>query len=145
MEYVREEGTYINGRPVRLLGSFQTNGAGAVTIIRDGHSFAVASVARISAGLFEVTFDAGYPIPERCVFEHCWGTPLAAQTTIGKWDVVAASYNSSTRKVRFQFVKIGALAAPTTLALSITADADAGERVNFELIGSISSSGTDLA
>lgn len=141
----RERGGYANGEIVRLYGSFQTNGASAPTVLRDGHAF-LFTVARISAGLFEITFASdGFPIPEKLVTERAWGTPAGAPTLIGKWDVVAGSYSQTTRKFRVQFTKIGALAAPTTLALSVTADADTGERVSFELVGSINSAGTDLA
>jgi len=91
-EVTSEAGTYALGAVVRLYGSFQTNGSSAVTVIRDGHSSIISSVTRISAGLFEVTIDSGFPIPEKLVTERAWGTPIATPVTIGKWDMVAGSY-----------------------------------------------------
>lgn len=144
----RDRGSYANGEVVRIFGSFQTNAATAPTVLRDGRA-ALFSVVRVSAALYEITLNTGadaYPIPERLIVEpRVWGAPAASPSVIGKWDYVAGSYNSTTRKFRIQFTKIGVLTAPTALALSIVTDADTGERVSFEIVGSINSAGTDVA
>lgn len=137
--------TYANGTLVKLIGSFKYTAAGnLVDTIRDGHSFVVATVTRVSAGLYEVTFDAGFPIPEIPITERAWLSISATPTTVCKAEYVVGSWNQSTRKFRIVVTKIGAIAAPTVLALAIT-DPDDQSRIHFEVVGSINSAGTDLA
>jgi hypothetical protein len=141
----REEGGYARGDVIRLYGGFKYTASGnVVDTIRDGNSKCVASVTRVSAGLYEVTFDTGFPIPERLVTARAW---VRQSTTVGKVlfaHVPESTYSQSTRKFRIQTIVVGdvALSAYTDPAAG---DPDDQARVEFELIGSISSIGTDPA
>lgn len=143
-----ESGGYANGVVVRLCGSFKYTAAGnLVDTIRDGHSFCVSSVTRVSAGLYELTFDAGFPIPERLITARAWVNQSAVVGKILVASVVESgtgAYSQSTRKFRIQTVIVG------DVALSAYADPAAGDpddqaRIGFELVGAITSNGTDLA
>lgn len=131
----REVGGYARGDVIRLMGSFQTNGAGAVTIIRDGHSFCVLSVVFISTGIWEVTFDAGFPVPELLVKEMAGVSPIVGATVALFCGIQANSWNRVTRKFRIN----------TTNSAAVLTNPDVGSRINFQLVGSITSPGTDLA
>src|ERR1051325_6161451 len=98
----QESGGYLRGTVMRLCGSFKYTAAGnLVDTIRDGQSKAVATVTRVSAGLYEVTLGDTYPIPERLVTARAWVNQSA---TIGKvlvGEVVESgtgAYSQSTRK-----------------------------------------------
>lgn len=144
----REDGGYARGDVIRMFGSFKFTAAGTlVDTIRDGNSKSIATVTRVSAGLYEITFDTGFPIPERFVTTRAWVNQSA---TVGKILVASVvesgtgAYSQSTRKFRIQTVVVG------DVALSAYADPAAGDpddqaRIGFELVGSISSPGTDPA
>jgi hypothetical protein len=135
--------TYMNGTPTILTGSFLTGTP--PTIFRDGHAFAIKSVTRVSAGLFEVTFDDGFPIPELPVFHVVKCTAASATPTlVCEASVVEGTYSQSTRKFRIVVVKAGNTGSGVYVQPAV-ADPDAGSRINFLLIGSVNSAGTDIA
>ncbi len=131
----REIGSYDARERIRLLGSFQTNGTGAPTILRDGATTSF-TVARISVGLFTVTFTGEHPLPEKLIYEQAPISRAAVVTGSARTDayVVKDSYNRSART--FQIV---ALSTPTVAVVDST-----GERINFELVGSVATAGSDL-
>jgi hypothetical protein len=117
---------------VTLRGSFQTNGASAPTVIRDGKAALIKSVVRESAGLFTVTFNDHGMLPSRLITERA-DLSVAAGGSAAQANVVDESYSQGDRTVQIVTSSAGA-AADTT-----------GLRVNFELVGSVSSAGTDAA
>lgn len=140
----KDYGSYDGRQMVTFRGSFQTNGASAPSLVRDGKT-ALYTVTRVSAGLYEVTITEGFPLPERLVTEHV--SISRAATVAGKAMevyIVKDSWNQSTRKFRIVTIVAGdvALSAYTDPAVG---DPDTGERINFTLVGSITSAGTDNA
>lgn len=142
----KELGTFDGRDIVRYYGSFAlTDASGTPGVIRDGRR-AHFTVTRISTGLFEVTVDSSVPcVPERLIYESAnlsCAAVLAAKAQ-GCY-VVVGSWTPSTRKFRIVTYTVGdvALSAYTDPAVG---DPNSGDRINFELIGSICSSGTDLA
>jgi hypothetical protein len=135
----REIGSYDARQRIRILGSFRTNGSGAPTILRDGKSSSF-SVARISAGLYTVTLLGEHCLPERLIHERA-DMSRGAVIGVGMTNafIVDGSWNPTART--FQIVMLVTAAAGTVSV----ADPITGERCNFELIGSLSSAGTDLA
>ena len=131
MKTTTDRGGYSRG-VITLEGSFQTNGAGAVTLIRDGKSALIKSVVRNSAGLFTVTFNDFGLLPSRLISERA-ELSVAAGGTASLASVVKDSYSQSART--FQIVTSTAGAAADTTGL----------RVNFALRGSLMSAGTDAA
>lgn len=135
----KEKGGYCQGAVVRLVGSFQINGTSTPDHIRDGKSNCVASVARVSAGLFTVTFDTGFPIPEKLVFSSANLQQQANPTVWSRAHIIGDSYSQSARTFQIQVLKANATADTADAA----SDADDNDWVCFELVGSINSSGTD--
>lgn len=133
----QEKGSYAQPGVVRIYGSFQTNAAAAPTVIRDGNSRIIASVVRTSAGLYTVTLDTGFPIPERLIAAGAHLHSSATPTIIAQANYVTASYSQSART--FQVVVYHTSGTPGV------GDPDTGDRVSFELVGAIISSGTDPA
>jgi hypothetical protein len=95
-----ELGSYAQPGIVRINGSFQTNGASAPTVIRDGNSKIVA-VTRVSAGLYEVTLDAsGFPIPQTPINILTGRHVLSSPVGVAQANYVGGSWSQSTRKFR---------------------------------------------
>jgi hypothetical protein len=145
MELYKELGTYSAGM-IRTIGSFQLNGAGAPTILRDATNVASAkkrfSVVRTSIGLYTVTMlppgvvpADKYPLPV-FPFIEAWVDQAAVPTAGVTAKVVKGSWSSSART--FQI----AVNLTSTFAAS---DGDAADRVNFRFEGSITAPGTDPA
>lgn len=134
-----EKGGYCMGTPVRLCGSFRIDGTDDPDVIRDGRSHSVASVVRESAGLFTVTFDAGFPIPERLV---SWKVDMARAAVptqeISECHLVVDSYDPATRS--FQVATVDGVDGSNAAV-----DPDDNDMIAFELFGSINSAGTDAA
>lgn len=130
----KELGTYSRS-VVHLRGSFQSTGA-APTVIRDGKTN-MFTVARTSAGLFTVTIAAGFPIPKLLTTESAHLSSSATPTVIAQANIVVGSYSQSART--FQIVVYHTSGTPGV------GDPDSGDRINFELVGSINSAGTDPA
>jgi hypothetical protein len=122
-----------------MVGSFDLVSSGNPTVLRDGTKVASAkkmfTVTRVSAGLYEVAFNAGFPIPAR-PFILATIEQAADPTEEAQVHVVKSSYSQSARTFRLQVKN------STTAAAS---DGDSGDRVNFMLIGAIDSVGTDPA
>lgn len=137
METTRELGGYCLGEIVRLHGSFQTNGTGAPTVIRDGHSTLTKSAVRTSAGLYTVTLASGMPVPQIPIDQWAHLESSATPTIVAQANVVGGSYDPSART--FQVVVYHTSGTPGV------GDPDTGQRINWELVGSINSAGTDLA
>lgn len=129
---------YAQGTQLLLVGSFQTNGAAAPTIIRDGHCTLVTSVVRVSAGVFLVQMEQ-CPEPEKPVVAFAYVNPAAnAVPTVGcAAAVVDSTYSNSTRQFTVRTYSLAA--APAAV------DPDVGARVGFMIVGSINSAGTDNA
>lgn len=122
----REEGSYVRGENVHIYGSFKYTASGnLVDTIRDGNSRIIASVTRVSAGLYEVQIDtSGFPIPERLVVARAWVNEAAAYTKSMKAHVVESgtgAYSQSTRKFRLTTIRDGAVPAYTT-GVTVTAN-----------------------
>lgn len=132
-----EKGGYFNGTVVRLGGSFRINGTSTPDTLRDGHSFCVKSVARVSAGLFTVTFDTGFPIPQIPINYHAHLSQVAVPTQAATAHVVVDSWSQSART--FQIACISHATTPTAV------DPDDNDIITWEFVGSISSAGTDPA
>ncbi len=123
---------------ITMRGSFQ---CGAVpSVYRDGtnatNANKIFSVAQISAGLYEVTFVTGFPIPA-LPFIILTLAQGATPTTPCKVSEVNGSWNATTRKFRILMQTVG-----TTPAAS---NGDAGDRISFLVAGSINGVGTDPA
>ncbi len=132
----REKGGYCLGSVVRLTGSFRIDSTNDPDVIRDGHSACISAVDRESAGLFTVTFDDGFPLPEKLVG---WGVDLAqgvapSQPCYAYY--VVDSYSQVTRSFQVQCLDYSTPSA---------VDPDDNDMIAFELVGSIDSSGTDAA
>jgi len=132
-------GSYSPGQMV-MAGGFQLNGSSAPTVLRDGTKVSSAqkmfTVSRVSAGLYTVTFIAGFPLPG-LPFIDAKLSQAAAPTTPCKIHEVKGSWNASTRSFQVQIQTVG-----TTPAAS---DADAGDRVTFVVLGAVDSVGVDPA
>lgn len=139
-----ELGSYDGRQIVRFYGSFQANLDTTPDLVRDGKR-ASFTVARTSAGLYTITFAAGFPIPQRLIYESASLSCAATLTAKAQQaHIVRESYSQSTRSFQIVIYTVGdvALSAYADPAVSVPNDND---RINFELIGSISSAGTDPA
>ncbi len=127
-------GTYIPGL-VTLEGSFRVNGTSDPDDIRDGHTNVISSVLLTSTGLFTVTFDSGFPIPEKLVSWNVnisQGVAPGAETSFAY--LVVDSYSQVTRSFQIQITD------GDTPAANDPVDNDC---VSFMLRGSVTSAGTD--
>ena len=136
----RENGGYFMGRVIRLFGSFLTNGVSNPTVIRDGNSNYIKSVAYVSAGLFTVTLegDVSFPLPERFISTRAdieQAAAAAAGVTVN-CRIVKGSYSQSARtfQVLCRVDSTGVAGNPET-----------GDIISFELVGATDSAGTDPA
>lgn len=135
-----ERGTYSPGM-MSMQGSFQLNTTNPPTVFRDGTNVASASkmftVTRVSAGLYQVTFIAGFPLPALpfiAVKVAQGATPTNhayATEVVGSWDPTTGN-----RKFRILIRK------PTDGSAT---DGDAGDRVTFFVRGSFIGPGIDPA
>lgn len=139
----REKGGYLLGQVVRLCGSFRIDGTNDPDVIRDGNSDCVATVDRESAGLFTVTFAGGetnspyyFPIPEKLVSWKVSIAQAAGPTQPCEARYVVDSYSQTTRSFQIQCLD---WEVPSAV------DPDDNDMIAFELVGSIDSSGTDVA
>ncbi len=127
-------GTYIPGL-MTLEGSFRINGTSDPDDIRDGRTNLILSVVRVSAGLFTVTYDTGFPIPEKLVSWHVnisQGVGPGVETSFAQ--LVVDSYSQVTRSFQIQITD------GDTPAANDPVDND---MVSFMLRGSVTSAGTD--
>ncbi len=147
MQLCMDRGSYVKGGIIHLFGSFEV-AAGAVTLKRDGGTN-LFSVVRTSAGLFTVTFtpaNTGGPVvPSRLIMEGAYVS--AAATLTGKAvtaHIVKDSYSQATRS--FQIVtRIVGNVADAAYTDPTVGDPNDNERINFHLLGSLTSVGTDAA
>lgn len=128
--------------PFEMEGSFLVNGATTPDGIRDGNSNQIASVARVSAGLFRVTIAERWALPEQCVTEEAWINPNdavpAVVTTCG---VVEGSYDPVLR--RFDILTTQVAKVADGAALGVPADPDDNSRICFRMKGSTNPAGVD--
>jgi hypothetical protein len=95
--------------------SFQTNGASAPTVIRDGKSAIVATAVRTSAGLFTVTLSV------------LLGKMVAGVATVESVDDTPTDINLQCRYIQAsKQIKIYALTG------AVLTDLEAGARINFK-------------
>lgn len=132
-------GVYSPGQ-VMVLGAFKTVSSSNPTVVRDGSKVSLSqkkfTVTRVSAGLYTVTFTAGYPLPT-VPFIYVTLAQAAAPTNDAVVAVVRDTWSNSTRSFQIQIQTNGTTPAAT--------DGDVGDLVTFLLIGSTSSAGTDPA
>ncbi len=141
----KEKGGYINGQVVRLCGSFRVDGTSNPDVIRDGNSGAIESVVLTSTGLFTVTLEGTWPIPQRLV---SWNVDCArgvAPTQPGEAHLVVDSYDQVTRSFAIQFTGPTDSAGADSNAAPLALNPDDNDMICFELVGCIDSTGTDAA
>lgn len=127
--------TYTLGELMFLVGSFRINGTSDPDNKRDGRSGAILSVERESAGLFTVTFDEGFLLPEKLIVDPIIGIGQdAAPTAAVRPHYVKDSYSYVTRSFQIQTLDMETPAAT---------DPDDDDTISFFACGSISSAGTD--
>lgn len=132
-------GSYSPAQTV-MVGAFKTVSSGNPTVVRDGTKVSVSqkmfTVARPSAGLYTVTFIAGFPLPA-LPFIYATLHQAAAPTNDAVLHVVRDSWNTATRSFQVQIQTNGTTPAAT--------DGDVGDVVSFMLVGAIESVGQDPA
>lgn len=143
MKTEQEHGGYGKG-VLRIYGSFQINGTSNPDVIRDGNTNLIESVVRDSAGLFTVTLREGATLPARCVTEDAWPSPIGTPVKVVTCGIVVGSYSQATRSFQVQ-TNIVASTAYSAYTDPAVGDPDDNSRVNFELVGSRLSVGTDAA
>jgi hypothetical protein len=145
MQNYKEDGSNVR-RAMSIRGSFKYTAAGnLVGVIRDGKSSLIASVTRVSPGLYTVALNTSskYPVPLRNVTETVKVSHSATPTKVSDAKYVAGSWDPVAKT--FQIVNLvvgtvgGAAAAP------VVGDPDDGARISFTLVGSLSGAGTDAA
>ncbi len=143
MQLQKDHGSYSRSI-VTLRGSFQINGTSNPDVIRDGKSALIKSVVRDNAGIFTVTLNDYGTLPSLMITERAWCSPVESFAKISDAGVVVGSYSQATRSfvIHTRTVADTGLSAYADPALG---DPDDDSRVNFELVGSISSAGTDAA
>src|SRR5574338_796291 len=97
-------GSYSPSQSV-MIGAFKTVTSGNPTVLRDGTKVSASqkmfSVTRASAGLYTVTFAAGFPLPQ-LPFIYATLHQAAAPTADAVLHVVRDSWNVSTRSFQVQ-------------------------------------------
>lgn len=123
-----------------MVGGFQLNGSSAPTVLRDGtkvsSSQKMFTVSRVSAGLYTVTFNSGFPLPG-LPFLDAKIEQVAAPVAPCKAHVVVGSWSLSTRSFQIQVL--------TNAGTPAASDGDAGDRLTFVMLGAIDSPGVDPA
>lgn len=120
-------------RKFEMEGSFLVNGVIDPDGIRDGNSNQIASVTRVSAGLFEVTIADRWAMIQRPVTLQAWTCPAdVTPTSATQLGVVEGTYSAITRKFRV-LASVGATAT----------DPEDNTRVCFRITGSMSPVGLD--
>jgi hypothetical protein len=143
MKTEREAGGYAR-QVIRLMGSFQINGTSTPDVIRDGKSALIKSVVRDSAGLFTVTLNDHGTLPSLMITERAWASPKSSPVKVVDAGVVVGSYSQSTRSFQIQTNVIADTGASSYTDPAV-GDPDDNSRINFELVGSLTSAGTDAA
>jgi hypothetical protein len=139
MQYNPNSKGYIGNQEVVLSGSFRIDGTDDPDVIRDGNTNMVESVERDSAGLFIVTLASGFPIPERL---RSWKISMARAAVptqeISECFLVVDEYDHVERT--FQIACVDGVDGSNAAV-----DPDDNDMIAWELVGSISSVGTDAA
>lgn len=135
-----KRGSYSPGL-MDMYGGFQLNGASAPTVFRDGTNVTSASkmfsVTRVSAGLYEITWIAGFPLPA-LPFIFPKVAQGATPTNHIYASEVKSTWDPSTGNRKFRIL----LRKTTDGSAS---DGDAGDRVSFYVCGSFIGPGIDPA
>lgn len=129
----RELGGYGKGI-VRLFGSFRVDGLNDPDVIRDGNTHMVESVERDGSGLYTVTLAPRFEIPKRLISARADVATAASPTLAGWAYFVVDSYSQATRSFQVAFYSYDN---------SQRDDPDDNVIFSWELIGSLSSIGTD--
>lgn len=136
MKLEKELGSYSRWIQHEYL-SFQTNGASAPTVIRDGKTGLVKSVTRVSAGLYTVALRTDRPTMKYQISPVVSLTQINVPPTQGSDAYfVEGSWNQSAGTFQVQV---------TNGTGTTNVDPDTGCRVAVRLVGSIRSVGTDPA
>lgn len=122
---VNDETQYAR-RVLILRGRFRINGTSNPDEIRDGKAGIILSVTRVSAGLFEVTFKPGFPIPAQATYSIAHLAQAAAPTNHAVARMVRDTYDPSARTVRIGVSRI------TGPAIN---DPDDNDVVDFQIVG----------
>lgn len=142
MKTEKEAGGY-SRQIVRLHGSFQINGTTTPDVIRDGKSKLIKSVSRDAAGKFTVTFNDHGVLPALLTSERATISTTNSPTKVCEARVVVGSYSQSSRSFQIVCIKTGTVGG--SAAAPVVDDPDDNDRVNFELVGSLTSAGKDAA
>jgi hypothetical protein len=103
------------------------------------------TVAHTSAGLFTVTIGGSFPLPSKLIYETASLSVAATLTAKAQTaNIVLDSWDPVERTFQIVIHTVGDV-ADSAYADPVVEDANDLDRVNFELIGSICSAGTDLA
>jgi hypothetical protein len=137
----REKGGYYLGQAIRIGGSFRVDSTNNPDAVRDGNSNCIASVVLTSTGLFTVTFEGDWPLPEKLITWHVDMQRVAEPTQAGHAYLLLDSYDPAART--FQIAFSGPEASDPDDTHLVTADPDDNDWICFELVGCIDSSGTD--
>jgi len=143
MQLEREHGSYSRGI-VHLRGSFAVNGTSTPDVLRDGKSALIKSVARTSQGLFTVTLNDHGTLPSKLITEAAWASPIGTPVKVVVCGIVAGSYSQSARTFQIQ-TNVVASTGYSAYTDPVVDDPDDDSRINFHLVGSYSSAGTDAA
>lgn len=143
MKLERELGGYSRWM-ARTFGSFRIS-AGAADRIRDGKSGLIKSVTRNAAGKYTVALADGLTVkPSMFVLEKVGITAASSTPTkVCQAHYVDGSWDSTAKTFDLLILETGTVGGAA--AAPVVADPDDGCRVYFELVGSISSVGTDAA
>lgn len=141
MQLKQERGSYCGGDIIRLYGAFRIDGTSDPDAFRDGNSALVYDVVRVSAGLFTVYLSGSavndyFPVPEMLIHADVQVWQVAAPSQPCRASYVLDSWSQVTRT--FQ-VKCLDYDTPSAV------DPDDNDMISFELVGSISSNGTDAS
>lgn len=140
----QELGSYDGRDMVRFYGSFQVNGTSDPDLIRDGKKNQI-TVVRSNTGLFTVTIGGEFPLPERLVYEAAHLSCAAALTAKAQTcHIVRGSYSQAARTFQIVCYTVGDVAG-SGYADPVVGDPNDNDRINFELIGSVTSAGVDAA
>ncbi len=102
--------------------------------IRDGNTNIISAVDRDSAGLFTVTIDGTFPLPEKLVSWNAEVSQGVAPTQACKAHIVVDSYSQVTRTFQIQCLDYSTPSA---------VDPDDDDMISWKLRGSVQPIGTD--
>ena len=129
--------------PFEMEGSFLVNGTSNPDGIRDGNSNQIASVVRESAGLFTVTIAERWALPEQCVTEEAWISPVdATPVTVCACGIGEGAYDPAARTFQILCTTV-ADTGQSAYFDPAPGDPDDNSRIGFRLKGAMNPMGVD--